>query len=96
LFYNLIFFKKKLRGSLNNNLSSQLLADAFSTRFGDYVFNDEALDNVISQIMEEYSAYGPPPANNDAISSLTNFIIDAKSLGFTNLIIIKIFESLVF
>ncbi|KJA28402.1 hypothetical protein HYPSUDRAFT_33773 [Hypholoma sublateritium FD-334 SS-4] len=44
-------------------------------RMGDYVFNQEALDEIISQIMENSSAHRPVPAPEETIAKLPREIL---------------------
>jgi E3 ubiquitin-protein ligase RNF115/126 len=44
-------------------------------RMGDYVFNQEALDQIISQIMENSNAHRPVPAPEEAIAKLPREVL---------------------
>jgi len=48
-------------------------------RMGDYVFNQEALDQIISQIMENSNAHRPIPATEDIVSNLPREVLEQKS-----------------
>jgi E3 ubiquitin-protein ligase RNF115/126 len=51
-------------------------------RHGDMVFSQEALDRVISQLMEQSnSSNAPPPASEEAIRSLEKKMVDKDMLG---------------
>ncbi|KAH9858317.1 hypothetical protein C2E23DRAFT_747551 [Lenzites betulinus] len=48
-------------------------------RWGDYVFNQEALDQIISQIMENSNAHQPVPATEDALEKLQREVLEEGS-----------------
>ncbi|ESK92693.1 zinc finger protein 364 [Moniliophthora roreri MCA 2997] len=48
-------------------------------RMGDYVFNQEALDQIISQLMEQSNASRPVPATEEIISNLPREVLEAGS-----------------
>ncbi|KAK7058501.1 hypothetical protein VNI00_002135 [Paramarasmius palmivorus] len=48
-------------------------------RMGDYVFNQEALDQIITQLMEQSNASRPVPATEDIISNLPREVLEADS-----------------
>ncbi|KAH7910451.1 hypothetical protein BJ138DRAFT_1087664 [Hygrophoropsis aurantiaca] len=48
-------------------------------RWGDYVFNQEALDQVLTQLMENSTAGRPVPATEEIISNLTRDVLQANS-----------------
>jgi len=48
-------------------------------RMGDYVFNQEALDQVITQLMENSNAHRPVPATEEIISNLPRNVLERKS-----------------
>ncbi|EIW64009.1 uncharacterized protein TRAVEDRAFT_55066 [Trametes versicolor FP-101664 SS1] len=52
---------------------------AESGRWGDYVFNQEALDQIISQIMENSNAHQPVPATEDALEKLPREVLEEGS-----------------
>ncbi|KAI0673647.1 hypothetical protein C8Q78DRAFT_1067924 [Trametes maxima] len=52
---------------------------AESGRWGDYVFNQEALDQIISQIMENSNAHQPVPATEEAIEKLPREVLEEGS-----------------
>lgn len=70
-------------GGLPGGLASifaQLLNPA-NARSGDAVYTQEALDNIISQLMEQNTSNAPGPASDDAINSLPTKKLDEKMLG---------------
>lgn len=63
------------------NLFAQILNPA-NARSGDAVFTNEALDRVISQLMEQHSGSSAPgPASESAISALPKIQISKEHLG---------------
>ncbi|KAI0639925.1 hypothetical protein C8Q77DRAFT_1205336 [Trametes polyzona] len=52
---------------------------AESGRWGDYVFNQEALDQIISQIMENSNAHQPVPASEEAMEKLPREVLEEGS-----------------
>jgi E3 ubiquitin-protein ligase RNF115/126 len=48
-------------------------------RWGDYVLNQEALDQIISQLMENSNAHRPVPATDEIISGLPREVLEEKS-----------------
>ncbi|TFK95009.1 hypothetical protein K466DRAFT_641844 [Polyporus arcularius HHB13444] len=48
-------------------------------RWGDYVFNQEALDQIISQIMENNNAHQPVPATEEVIEKLPRVVLEQGS-----------------
>ncbi|KAI0361065.1 hypothetical protein OH77DRAFT_1585238 [Trametes cingulata] len=52
---------------------------AESGRWGDYVFNQEALDQIISQIMENSNAHQPVPATEEVIEKLPREVLEEGS-----------------
>jgi len=53
--------------------------DARGGRWGDYVFNQEALDQVISQLMENSNAGRPVPATDEVIENLPREVLEEGS-----------------
>ncbi|KAI0363637.1 hypothetical protein BV20DRAFT_975484 [Pilatotrama ljubarskyi] len=52
---------------------------AESGRWGDYVFNQEALDQIITQIMENSNAHQPVPATEEVIEKLPRELLEEGS-----------------
>jgi len=53
-----------------------------NARSGDAVYSQEALDQIISQLMEQHpTSNAPGPASADAISALPKKLLDLKELG---------------
>ncbi|KAG6877492.1 hypothetical protein C0993_006762 [Termitomyces sp. T159_Od127] len=52
---------------------------AMTGRMGDYVFNQEALDEIITQLMNESNAHRPVPASEEVVSRLPREILVIKS-----------------
>ncbi|KAI0334401.1 hypothetical protein GY45DRAFT_1295236 [Cubamyces sp. BRFM 1775] len=52
---------------------------AESGRWGDYVFNQEALDQIITQIMENSNAHQPVPASEEVIEKLPREVLEEGS-----------------
>lgn len=50
-----------------------------SGRWGDYVFNQEALDHIISQIMENSNAHQPVPASEEVTEKLPRVVLEEGS-----------------
>ncbi|KAI0778698.1 hypothetical protein BD413DRAFT_115422 [Trametes elegans] len=50
-----------------------------SGRWGDYVFNQEALDQIISQIMENSNAHQPVPASEEVLEKLPREVLEEGS-----------------
>ncbi|KAF8899073.1 hypothetical protein BD779DRAFT_1486879 [Infundibulicybe gibba] len=50
-----------------------------SGRMGDYVFNQEALDQIITQIMDNSNSNRPIPATEDIIDKLPREVLELKS-----------------
>ncbi|KAF9469815.1 hypothetical protein BDZ94DRAFT_1243324 [Collybia nuda] len=48
-------------------------------RMGDYVFNQEALDHIITQLMENSNSHRPVPATEDIISNLPREVLELGS-----------------
>ncbi|KAI1794051.1 hypothetical protein LXA43DRAFT_189892 [Ganoderma leucocontextum] len=48
-------------------------------RWGDYVFNQQALDQIITQIMENSNAHQPVPATEEAIAKLSREVLELGS-----------------
>ncbi|PPQ79399.1 LOW QUALITY PROTEIN: hypothetical protein CVT25_002669 [Psilocybe cyanescens] len=48
-------------------------------RMGDYVFNQEALDNIITQIMENSNSHRPVPATEEIIQKLPREVLEEGS-----------------
>jgi len=48
-------------------------------RMGDYVFNQEALDEIITQLMESNNAHRPVPAPEDVVSKLPREVLTVGS-----------------
>jgi len=48
-------------------------------RMGDYVFNQEALDQIITQIMENSNSHRPVPATDEIIGNLPRDVLEAGS-----------------
>ncbi|KAF9531929.1 hypothetical protein CPB83DRAFT_848048 [Crepidotus variabilis] len=55
------------------------LGNAESGRMGDYVFNQEALDQVITQIMENSNSHRPVPATEDVTENLPRDVLTEGS-----------------
>lgn len=53
-------------------------------RWGDYVFNQEALDRIITQIMENSNSGRPVPATNEIIENLPREVLEAGSPRLQN------------
>jgi len=78
-----------LLAMLTQRAGREGLADPFSGfsflggpedgRMGDYVFNQEALDHIISQIMEQGSSSRPVPATEDAMEQLQREVLEEES-----------------
>jgi E3 ubiquitin-protein ligase RNF115/126 len=62
------------RGSLGDMLG----ADS-PGRMGDYVFNQQALDEIITQLMESGNSSRPVPATEDTIENLPREVLEAGS-----------------
>jgi len=53
-----------------------------NARSGDAVYSQEALDQIVSELMEhDPASHGPGPASADAISALPKKLLDVKELG---------------
>ncbi|PIL31475.1 hypothetical protein GSI_06177 [Ganoderma sinense ZZ0214-1] len=48
-------------------------------RWGDYVFNQQALDQIITQIMENSNAHQPVPATEEAMAKLSRDVLEIDS-----------------
>jgi len=48
-------------------------------RMGDYVFNQEALDQIVTQLMENSNAHRPVPATEEVIKDLSREVLMEKS-----------------
>ncbi|KAL1739960.1 hypothetical protein HDZ31DRAFT_48451 [Schizophyllum fasciatum] len=48
-------------------------------RMGDYVYNQEALDNIISQLMEQNNSHRPVPAPEDVMDKLPREVLEEGS-----------------
>ncbi|KAI0033982.1 hypothetical protein K488DRAFT_46467 [Vararia minispora EC-137] len=48
-------------------------------RWGDYVFNQEALDQIVTQLMENSSASGPVPASEELLNRLDREVLEENS-----------------
>ncbi|RDB29358.1 putative RING finger protein P32A8.03c [Hypsizygus marmoreus] len=59
-----------------NDLVGRDLSDG---RMGDYVFNQEALDQIITQLMENSNAHRPVPATEEIISNLPREVLEYGS-----------------
>lgn len=57
------------------------LLNPANARSGDAVYTQEALDNIISQLMEQNTSNAPPPATEEAIAALPKKQLDEKMLG---------------
>ncbi|KAI0001563.1 hypothetical protein BJV77DRAFT_968646 [Russula vinacea] len=78
-----------LLAMLTQRAGREGLADPFSGfsflggpedgRMGDYVFNQEALDHIITQIMEQGSSSRPVPATEDVMQQLHREVLEEKS-----------------
>jgi len=78
-----------LLAMLSQRAGREGLADPFSGfsflggpedgRMGDYVFNQEALDHIITQIMEQGSSSRPVPATEDAMEQLHREVLEEGS-----------------
>jgi len=64
---NLLSQREMSQGFLGGNLENG--------RMGDYVFNQEALDQVITQIMEHSNAHRPVPATEEIIEKLPREVL---------------------
>ncbi|KAG6842468.1 hypothetical protein C0991_007598 [Blastosporella zonata] len=49
-------------------------------RMGDYVFNQEALDQIITQLMNESNAHRPIPATEEIVSNLPQETLGSKCM----------------
>ncbi|TFK19980.1 hypothetical protein FA15DRAFT_673954 [Coprinopsis marcescibilis] len=49
-------------------------------RMGDYVFNQEALDQIITQLMENSNAHRPVPATDEIINKLSREVLTVNSV----------------
>lgn len=58
-----------------------MLLDPANARSGDAVFSQEALDRVMSQLMEQHQQNGAPPASEDLINQLPRKPVDKTMLG---------------
>lgn len=58
-----------------------MLIDPRNAQHGDAVFSQEALDRVMSQLMEQNATNGPPPAPQEVINQLPKKKIDETMLG---------------
>ncbi|KAJ7651662.1 hypothetical protein DFH06DRAFT_1207719 [Mycena polygramma] len=54
--------------------------EALPGRMGDYVFNQEALDQIITQLMENNNAGRPVPATEEIIENLPREVLETGSL----------------
>ncbi|GLB35830.1 putative RING-H2 zinc finger domain [Lyophyllum shimeji] len=52
---------------------------AMEGRMGDYVFNQEALDQIITQLMENSNAHRPVPATEEIINNLPREVLEQQS-----------------
>jgi len=78
-----------LLAMLTQRTGREGLADPFSGfsflggpedgRMGDYVFNQEALDHIITQIMEQGSSSRPVPATEDVMQQLNREVLEEGS-----------------
>ena len=57
------------------------LLNPVNARSGDAVYTQEALDNIVSQLMEQNTSNAPGPATDDAINALPKKKLDEKMLG---------------
>ncbi|KAI0046629.1 hypothetical protein FA95DRAFT_1542337 [Auriscalpium vulgare] len=48
-------------------------------RWGDYVFNQEALDQIITQMMENSNSHGPVPATDEVMQKLDRQVLEENS-----------------
>lgn len=58
-----------------------MILDPRNARSGDAVFSQEALDRVMSQLMEQNQTNGPPPAPQEVINQLPKKKVDEEMLG---------------
>lgn len=58
-----------------------MLLNPANARSGDAVFSQEALDRVVSQLMEQNQQNGAPPAPEEIINSLPRKAVDKTMLG---------------
>jgi len=78
-----------LLAMLSQRAGREGLADPFSGfsflgrpedgRMGDYVFNQEALDHIITQIMEQGNSSRPVPASEDVMQQLHREVLEEQS-----------------
>lgn len=66
------------RAPMGDMFEGMMPPGAESGRMGDYVFNQEALDQIITQIMENSSAH-PVPAPEDVMEKLPREVLEEKS-----------------
>lgn len=66
------------RGGLNDAFGGLMgmPGGAENGQFGDYVFNQEALDQIISQIMENSNGHAPVPATEEVMNNLPRTILE--------------------
>lgn len=67
------------RDPLNDFLGRGYGDPATEGRMGDYVFNQEALDQIITQLMENSNAHRPVPATDEIITNLAREVLEANS-----------------
>ncbi|KIJ66219.1 hypothetical protein HYDPIDRAFT_109213, partial [Hydnomerulius pinastri MD-312] len=58
---------------------SEFLGDAQNGRLGDYVFNQDALDQIMNQLMENSTAGRPVPATEEIINNLPKEVLTEDS-----------------
>lgn len=69
------------RGGLNDAFGGLMgmPGGAENGQFGDYVFNQEALDQIISQIMENSNGHAPVPATEEVMNNLPRTVLEEGS-----------------
>ncbi|KAF5385369.1 hypothetical protein D9615_001229 [Tricholomella constricta] len=67
------------RDPLNDFFGRGMGDPAMEGRMGDYVFNQEALDQIITQLMDNSNAYRPVPATEEIISNLPREVLEHDS-----------------
>ncbi|KAF8236775.1 hypothetical protein L208DRAFT_1450868 [Tricholoma matsutake] len=63
----------------SNDIFGRGIGDLSDGRMGDYVFNQEALDHIITQLMENSNAHRPVPATEEVITQLPREVLEMGS-----------------
>lgn len=58
-----------------------MLLDPRNAQHGDHVYSQEALDRIMSQLMDQNANNGPPPASQELINQLPKKKVDEEMLG---------------